>query len=680
MQLGSSTKESKISSHLADIAAFADRVTNFENETEEYKEYFGNLGKFRFNQQTALINSRSKIIGDSSLEAVLAANKEMNSFRRAKKQVTSRASVSDTDASQAVPFLPLIANLGLRKPPTRSPTPTFAVISSSRRVTPKPEEKASRASEGGNHAAVNHFTTEFARTSRKIVNRSGSPKPTSSTKSPSRASTPGSGTNSRSGTPTKQTRSKKKRYKSDPNEWAQHSDSDEEIADAAFIGDAKSAKSLEQLILSPRSKFISGCLKERINPRAAIVVRGNFTTSLMLAHMCIGDKMAILLAESLRELPHIQAVDISDNNLTDVGLAPLLLAMVQIPGLLQLNASQNEIGPDAAAALAEYISKRRCPLEKLVLDIADVDDFECERFISAMESNSTLTYLSLCNNKIGTAETLNTVYPDLTTGGEALAAYLRSPLCFLRTLNLAWNCIRLDSAVDLCGAMALNETLTYLDLSYNGIGTEGGETLGDAILENKSLRTLLLSNNGLKSRATFVLCVSVIENFALTKMSLDGNPIGKQGAKALMNIPMNAGTRVNVSSIGCNFDLEDGTCSFNYASPCKNYKLDLANTFDRAVAFAVLQMGACHQTYMIASTTLNGAPIELEQRMSLERGNYFTSDQLESINNLKRIKAAAENKSTCLSVQSIQYCCVVSCRVVSCCVVRWLLMYILMLS
>jgi hypothetical protein len=73
----------------------------------------------------------------------------------------------------------------------------------------------------------------------------------------------------------------------------------------------------------------------------------------------------------------------------------------------------------------------------------------------------------------GTAETLNTVYPDLTTGGEAIAELLRSPMCKLRTLDLAWNCIRLDSGIELASAMAVNKTLTYLDLSYNGLGTEG---------------------------------------------------------------------------------------------------------------------------------------------------------------------------------------------------------------
>jgi len=57
-----------------------------------------------------------------------------------------------------------------------------------------------------------------------------------------------------------------------------------------------------------------------------------------------------------------------------------------------------------------------CPLERLILRNADVDDFECERFVEAIKCNSSLVELDLSNNKIGSAENLNTVMPDLVTG------------------------------------------------------------------------------------------------------------------------------------------------------------------------------------------------------------------------------------------------------------------------
>jgi Ran GTPase-activating protein (RanGAP) involved in mRNA processing and transport len=89
---------------------------------------------------------------------------------------------------------------------------------------------------------------------------------------------------------------------------------------------------------------------------------------------------------------------------------------VGIPGLLELNLSQNEIGPVSAKALNEYLISPTCPLERLILRSADVDDFECERFVEAIKQNRSLVELDLSNNKIGQQENLNTVMPDLVTG------------------------------------------------------------------------------------------------------------------------------------------------------------------------------------------------------------------------------------------------------------------------
>ena len=46
--------------------------------------------------------------------------------------------------------------------------------------------------------------------------------------------------------------------------------------------------------------------------------------------------------------------------------------------------------------------------------------------------------LDLSSNKIGCDENLNSVMPDLVTGGEAIADLLRHPTCHIETLKLAW--------------------------------------------------------------------------------------------------------------------------------------------------------------------------------------------------------------------------------------------------
>jgi hypothetical protein len=96
--------------------------------------------------------------------------------------------------------------------------------------------------------------------------------------------------------------------------------------------------------LSPRTRFISSCMKEGLNPRASLLIRKSTTRNLKLPHMCIGDQVAYLLAESLCDLTDIEAIDLTDNVLTDASLHPLMHSICSIPNLHVLNLSSNTIG------------------------------------------------------------------------------------------------------------------------------------------------------------------------------------------------------------------------------------------------------------------------------------------------------------------------------------------------
>lgn len=78
------------------------------------------------------------------------------------------------------------------------------------------------------------------------------------------------------------------------------------------------------------------------------------------------------------------------------------------------------IGPVSSNALFEYLVSSKCPLERLILNGADVDDYECQRFVEAIQQNKSLKELDMSSNKVGMAENLNTVMPDLVTGTQIL--------------------------------------------------------------------------------------------------------------------------------------------------------------------------------------------------------------------------------------------------------------------
>jgi hypothetical protein len=165
-----------------------------------------------------------------------------------------------------------------------------------------------------------------------------------------------------------------------------------------------------------------------------------------------------------------------------------------------LDISQNDCDSDSADALASYLRQTepfKCPLIRLTSRHADIDDFECERFVAALHGNLVLKDLDLSHNIIGGAENLNTVMPDVVTGGEALADLLDNEDAVLETLKIGWNMIRLDGAVEFAKALGFNKSLTFLDMSYNALAHNGGLTLGHALLKNFTLRTLIISHNNL---------------------------------------------------------------------------------------------------------------------------------------------------------------------------------------
>ncbi len=408
--------------------------------------------------------------------------------------------------------------------------------------------------------------------------------------------------------------------------------------------------------MSPRSRFFSNCIRVRLNPRAGLLVRIYNPKKLELQNYGMGDQMARILADSLADLPYLQSVNIADNRLTDDGMGPIINAAVQIPSLLELNLSKNEIGDVAADALADYLRNPNCTLQRLVMQTADVDDFEAEPFIDAVKENRSLLDLDLTDNLIGGAENLNTVMPDLITGSEAIADLLRSEDISLHTLKLAWNMIRLDGAVDLCSSLSVNKSLTFLDLSYNSLAQDGGIALGVALEDNTTLHTLIISNNNIDAVACFTICTGIIHNQNIRKVVFDGNPIAEQGARALMLVPMHVGSRVELSAKKCNITMRDPACWFDFDKPCRVYDLDMEDGFERAVAMILLLSIACHHSYVFQ--TFNHYPdkdskkrveeIKLKQAVSKDRMRHFQPKEVAIVGALTKIKDSAADISAAI--------------------------------
>ena len=185
-------------------------------------------------------------------------------------------------------------------------------------------------------------------------------------------------------------------------------------------------------LTSPRTRYITSCITKKLNPRMNLILRKRVSPELNLQHQGMGDEMGVMFAETLGDMPYVHAINLSDNNLSDVSIQPIIQAIISLANVTHLNMSNNNMDSASSRALAEYLGTSACPLRTLILQKSDIDDCECQLFVTALAANRTLTELDLSMNLIGQAETLNTVHPEIVTGGEALADLLASSTCPLK--------------------------------------------------------------------------------------------------------------------------------------------------------------------------------------------------------------------------------------------------------
>jgi hypothetical protein len=147
------------------------------------------------------------------------------------------------------------------------------------------------------------------------------------------------------------------------------------------------------------------------------------------------------------------------------------------------------------------------------MEHADIDDWECGDLMAALEVNTSLLTLDLKDNLIGEKEQLNVVMPEFDTGGEMIAEML-SVNKTLTELDVSWNSIRGDSALQVAECLEENEVIKVLILSHNAFGDEPSQKLGDVLSRHKSLKHVDLSYNGVTPKAAMVRAMRASERCA----------------------------------------------------------------------------------------------------------------------------------------------------------------------
>ena len=135
-------------------------------------------------------------------------------------------------------------------------------------------------------------------------------------------------------------------------------------------------------------------------------------------------------------------------------------------------------------------------------------------------SNTTLTNLNLCSNKInGHGNLFRRLIYHFTT------------LC---SLDLSWNHINHTGARSLACALSGNNNLKCLNLSFNGVSDEGALEMAFMLEQNNTLEVLDIRENRITNKGAEYLASGLAVNTSLRSLNLSGNMITSLGMQRIL--------------------------------------------------------------------------------------------------------------------------------------------------
>ncbi|CAM4733630.1 unnamed protein product [Leuciscus chuanchicus] len=267
----------------------------------------------------------------------------------------------------------------------------------------------------------------------------------------------------------------------------------------------------------------------------------------------ISDRGYTVLSSALRSNPSLRELDLSENNINELGVkmlsalladpqskleklelrscnisdggcAVLSSALRSNPSLRELDLSRNNITDSKLKKISPLLEDPQCKLQKLVLRSCNISDEGCADLSSALRSNLSLRELDLSENKI------------TDSGVKELSALLADPRCKLEKLGMRSCWIRDGGCADLSSALRSNPShLRELDLSENIITDSGVKKFSALLkhpqskLEKLGLRSCYISDGGCA-----VLSSALRSNPShLRELDLSENNITDSGIKQL---------------------------------------------------------------------------------------------------------------------------------------------------
>jgi hypothetical protein len=311
-----------------------------------------------------------------------------------------------------------------------------------------------------------------------------------------------------------------------------------------------------------------------------------------LSSKMLGDDKCLCVAKALKYTPNVRRLSLAGNALTDKSITPILEECLGFLGCTHIDISDNKIDSSSVELLKKTLTTPTCTLKELLLSSADIDDDECASLMLSIHGNTSLVYLDMSHNAIGKKEEYNSVFPDFTTGGEAISELLTTNRS-LKELNISWNHICKDSALALARSVALNQGLTSLNISYNNIGDVAAQHLARSLRHQATITHLDVSYNMILPRGVMVFAHALATNGALKDINLNGNSVGHIGCSSVLRAVRQLAKSkrvINVHYRAENLAFHDASI-FDRDNPSGEYALDLSSPYDEAVACWIHEIG-----------------------------------------------------------------------------------------
>ncbi|XP_055579952.1 leucine-rich repeat-containing protein 34 isoform X2 [Falco cherrug] len=306
----------------------------------------------------------------------------------------------------------------------------------------------------------------------------------------------------------------------------------------------------------PENPFIAHVLQEadkndetRWTKGITLKIAGN--NHLVPVQRVTGDDLQVL-ASVLRDTVFVTGLDLRCNVLTDSGAKNVAALLQENSTLRYLNLMFNDIGTSGAELIAGALHGMECliAIATALTQNKSVKAINLNRpLLYSQEEETTVHVALMLKNNSSLVELHLCKHEMRNFGVERLceALYENSSL---RYLDLSCNKITRDGVKFLGELLKLNQTLEILDLNANRIEDDGAIYLSEALaLYNRTLQALSVVSNNISGKGLVALSDAMKTNMELSYIYIWGNKFDEATCMAFSELIQTGRLRPNRTDV-----------------------------------------------------------------------------------------------------------------------------------